>query len=136
MSAANQGCYESGGTSIGVNILLETEQHPNPYLSDYILMEHFFARKLLLVKYSSAIVVFPGGFGTIDELFEVLTLVQTRKLEMFPIVLMGLNYWQGLIDWVKDEMVSTGTIKATDVDLITATDDLDQAIQIIRNNIP
>lgn len=132
MEAANRGAFENNGLSIGVNILLETEQEPNPYLSDYILMEHFFARKLLLVKYSYGIVVFPGGFGTADELFEVLTLVQTRKLEMFPIVLVGLEYWGGLLSWVKSHMIPTGTINPKDFDLITPTDDLDEAVRIIK----
>lgn len=136
MEAASRGAHDHQGVAIGVNILLETEQHPNPYLTDCILMEHFFARKLLLLKYSHAIVIFPGGFGTIDELFEALTLVQTRKLRMFPIVMIGVAYWQGLIDWVKDQMVARGAIKEADFDLITLTDDLAAAMAIIQKHIP
>lgn len=134
MEAASRGAFENNGLSVGVNIRLEMEQHANPYLSDCILMEHFFARKLLLLKYSHAIVIFPGGFGTIDELFEALTLVQTRKLQQFPIVMIGSDYWGGLMAWVRNQLVSRGTIKASDVALITETDDLGEAMAIIAKH--
>lgn len=134
MEAASRGAHENDGISLGVNIHLEMEQQANPYLTDCILMEHFFARKLLLLKYSHAIVIFPGGFGTIDELFEALTLVQTRKLQQFPIVMIGTDYWGGLLDWVRHQMVAKGTIKASDVDLITPTDDLDEAMAMIARH--
>lgn len=134
MEAASRGAYENNGLSFGVNIRLEMEQHANPYLTDCILMEHFFARKLLLLKYSHAIVIFPGGFGTIDELFEALTLVQTRKLQKFPIVMIGSDYWGGLMDWVRDKLVGHGAIKASDVALISQTDDLNEAMTLIERH--
>lgn len=135
MEAANRGAFEAGGESLGVNILLEKEQNPNPYLSDYILLEHFFVRKLMLVKYSHAFVILPGGFGTIDELFETLTLIQTKKLSTFPIILVGTQYWHGLIDWINQEMIETGTIDIHDKSLFKLTDNFDEVSEAINSSM-
>ena len=114
MEAANRGAREAGGLSLGCNIELPREQKPNPYLDRFIEFEHFFIRKVMLVKYSSAFVVMPGGLGTLDEVFEVLTLIQTGKLERFPIVTMGGEFWEHLRDFVRQTLVGEGTIDATD----------------------
>lgn len=115
--------------SIGLNIELPFEQFPNPYCDTEINFHYFFCRKTNFVKYSSAFVILPGGFGTMDELFEALTLVQTHKIENFPIVLMGKRYWKGLIDWIGTTMVSHGTITPADLDLLFLTDDVDEAVR-------
>lgn len=115
--------------SIGLNVELPFEQMPNPYLDTEINFHYFFCRKTNFVKYASAFVILPGGFGTMDELFESLTLVQTRKIEFFPIVLMGKAYWKGLIDWIGTTMVSHGTITAADLDLLYLTDDPEDAVR-------
>jgi uncharacterized protein (TIGR00730 family) len=117
--------------SVGLNIELPFEQSANPYLDTEINFHYFFCRKTNFVKYASAFVILPGGFGTMDELFESLTLVQTHKIENFPIVLMGTRYWQGLLDWIRDVMVSCGTITPADLDLIYVTDDADDAVRYI-----
>ena len=117
--------------SIGLNIELPFEQFPNPYADTEINFHYFFCRKTNFVKYASAFVILPGGFGTMDELFESLTLVQTRKIENFPVVLMGTAYWKGLIDWIKDTMVGCGTITPADLDLIYLTDDPDDAVRYV-----
>jgi uncharacterized protein (TIGR00730 family) len=131
MEAANRGANEAGGLSIGCNIELPHEQSPNPYANLSIDFRYFFVRKTMFVKYSEAFVVFPGGFGTMDELFEALTLVQTGKVTRFPVVLMGTAYWQGLIDWLRHTMVADGKIGPTDLDLICLTDDVDEAVRHI-----
>ena len=110
MEAANRGAKEAGGHSIGCNIELPAEQHENPYLDRFITFRYFFVRKVMLVKYSVAFVVMPGGFGTLDELFEALTLVQTKKIEMFPVVLMGVAYWSRLLDFIRGTLVRNKTI--------------------------
>jgi hypothetical protein len=134
MEAANRGAYEAGGVSIGCNIQLPKEQVPNPYLDKFVEFEHFFVRKLMLVKYSSAFVVMPGGFGTLDEAFEVVTLVQTKKLESFPIVAMGGSFWNELREFVTDTMVAAGTISEADLDVMQLADDVETAIKIIRQS--
>ena len=128
MEAANRGCQEAGGLSIGVNIQLPREQQPNPYVDRYMIFEHFFVRKVMMVKYSCAFVVCPGGFGTFDEIFETLTLMQTNKIEDFPIVTLGTAYWQPMLEFFNAKMLSEGMISASDVDLIHITDDIDEAI--------
>ena len=123
MEAANRGAKDVGGRSIGCNITLPMEQAPNPWLDQFIDFRYFFVRKLMLAKYSLAFVALPGGLGTLDELFEIATLVQTRKVENFPIILAGSDYWQPLLDYMRNTMVSEGTISAEDVDRFLVTDD-------------
>lgn len=125
MEAGNRGAYTAGGRSVGLNIDLPFEQNPNPYQTDAVSFRYFFVRKVMLVKYSSAFVVFPGGFGTIDELFEALTLVQTKKIVPFPVYLVGRSYWQGLIDWLEGTLLEAGTIHAKDLELFKVVDDVD-----------
>ena len=134
MEAANRGAHEAGGVIIGCNIQLPKEQVPNPYLDKFVEFEHFFVRKVMLVKYSSAFVVMPGGFGTLDEAFEVVTLVQTKKLESFPIVAMGGSFWNELREFVTDTMLAAGTISEADLDVIQLADDVETAIRIIRQS--
>ncbi|MDQ7012477.1 MAG: TIGR00730 family Rossman fold protein [Planctomycetota bacterium] len=131
MEAANRGCKDAGGFSIGCNIKLPMEQNPNPYLDKFVEFNYFFVRKVMLVKYSNAFVVLPGGFGTMDELFEVGTLIQTGKVEKFPVVVMGKDYFGPLADFVRDTMVPEGTIDAEDLHLFTATDDPAEAVRRI-----
>jgi uncharacterized protein (TIGR00730 family) len=131
MEAANRGAKDVGGRSVGCGIELPHEQKPNPYLDRYVTMRYFFVRKTLLIKYSYAFVVMPGGAGTLDELFESLTLIQTGKIKNFPIVIMGKEYWSGLIDFI-NKMAKTGMISETDINLIYATDSVDDAIAHIR----
>lgn len=126
MQAGNQGAYEAGGRSLGVNIELPFEQHLNPYVHRSVTMKYFFTRKVILVKYSYAFIVMPGGAGTLDEMFETMTLIQTGKLKIFPIVLMGKDYWQPLMDFVY-RMADAGTISPDDPELIFFTDDIDDA---------
>jgi uncharacterized protein (TIGR00730 family) len=136
MEAANKGAKESGGTSVGLNIDLPFEQGYNPYIDiDKVFnFNYFFIRKVMFVKYAQAFVVLPGGFGTMDELFEVLTLVQTKKIAKIPIVLMGSDFWEGMIKWVKESMLEKyATISAKDLDLIPITDDPDDVVKIIND---
>lgn len=123
MEAANRGAREAGACSIGCNIALPLEQQPNAYLDRFVEFEHFFVRKLMLVKYSYAFVVLPGGFGTLDEVFELATLIQTGKIENFPCVVMGLDYWGPLREFITQRMVAAGTISPEDAGLILFTDD-------------
>ncbi len=131
MEAANKGATEAGGLSVGLGIELPFEQGLNDWCDIGIDFRYFFARKTMFVKYAQAFVVLPGGFGTMDELFEALTLVQTGKVTRFPVVLMGSAYWQGLIDWMRDRMGADGKINPTDLDLLCVTDDVDEAIRHI-----
>ena len=123
MEAGNKGAYEAGGRSIGLNVDLPFEQAPNPYQTDEVKFRYFFVRKVMLVKYSSAFVVFPGGFGTIDELFEALTLIQTKKILPFPVYLVGRSYWQGLLDWLQGTLLEHGTIREQDLKLFKVVDE-------------
>ena len=131
MEAANKGAKSRGGVSIGANIHLPREQRPNPYLDRYVEFEHFFVRKVMLVKYSCAFIVMPGGFGTLDEVFETITLMQTRKIESFPVVLMDSQFWGPLISFLKENLVAHGTISPSDLDLIYLTDDCNDAVKYI-----
>jgi uncharacterized protein (TIGR00730 family) len=132
MEAANKGACEAGGVSVGLGIELPFEQDLNSYVDLGINFRYFFARKTMFVKYSQAFVVLPGGFGTMDELFEALTLVQTGKVTRFPVVLLGSAYWSGLMAWVRDTMLPAGMVHESDLGLISVTDDVDEAVEIIR----
>lgn len=132
MEAANRGAKQAGGKSIGCNIVLPMEQQPNPYVDKFIEFRYFFVRKVMLVKYSVAFVVLPGGFGTLDELFEALTLVQTRKIAQFPVVLMGVEYWSPMIEFIRDTLIKRGTINPEDLDLLTVTDDMEVAARAVK----
>ena len=123
MEAANRGCQEGGGLSVGCNIELPHEQDINPYVDLGVEFRYFFARKVMFVKYADGFVILPGGFGTLDELFEALTLIQTGKVRHFPVVLVGTDYWTGLIDWIRDRLQAEGKISSHDLDLICVTDD-------------
>jgi uncharacterized protein (TIGR00730 family) len=131
MEAANRGCHEAGGLSIGCNIELPHEQSVNPYVDLGVEFRYFFARKTMFVKYADAFAIFPGGFGTLDELFESLTLIQTGKIKHFPVVLIGREYWSGLLDWLRKDAVVSGTIAIEDLDLLQITDDMDEACRLL-----
>ncbi len=131
MEAANRGASQAGGVSVGLGIELPFEQGLNEWVDIGINFRYFFARKTMFVKYAQAFCVLPGGFGTMDELFEALTLVQTRKVTRFPVVLLGTEYWSGLIDWLRGTMLAKGYINEGDLDLIVLTDDVDEAVRIV-----
>jgi hypothetical protein len=134
MEAGNKGAHIAGGTSVGLNIELPFEQHDNPYIdSDKSLdFDYFFVRKVMFVKYSQGFVVMPGGFGTLDELFEAITLIQTNKIERFPIILVGTEFWGGLIDWIKEVLLGKfNNISAKDLDLIYLVDTPEEVIHIL-----
>ncbi|GAC79671.1 hypothetical protein SAMN04488550_3206 [Gordonia malaquae] len=131
MEATNKGAFEAGAQSIGLNIELPFEQHINPYVTLAINFRYFFVRKTMFVKYSQAFVCLPGGIGTLDELFEALTLVQTRKVLRFPIVLVGRDFWGPLVDWMKNTLVADGKISPEDLDLITLVDTPEEAVQAV-----
>jgi uncharacterized protein (TIGR00730 family) len=134
MEAANKGAAEGGGASIGLNITLPEEQKPNPYQNKSIQFKYFFARKVMFVKYAMGYVCMPGGFGTLDELFEALTLMQTHKIYTFPLVLCGTEYWSGLIEWMKDAMCKRKTVSKRDLDFITLTDDPEEIVEIMNRH--
>jgi uncharacterized protein (TIGR00730 family) len=131
MEAGNKGARSAGVTSVGLNIELPFEQHLNPYVDISVKFHYFFARKTMLVKYASAVVILPGGFGTLDELFETMTLVQTGKIHNFPIVLVGRAYWSGLLEWFKEVMIPSGKISPADLDLIYLTDSPEEVRQYV-----
>ncbi|MEO5790241.1 MAG: TIGR00730 family Rossman fold protein [Gelidibacter sp.] len=136
MEAGNKGAHIAGGTSVGLNIDLPFEQHDNPYIdADKSLdFDYFFVRKVMFVKYSQGFVVMPGGFGTLDELFEAITLIQTNKIEEFPIILVGTEFWEGLLGWVRSTLLdSFGTISAKDLDLVHIVDTPDEVIEILNS---
>ncbi len=132
MEAANRGAFEAGGTSVGLNIQLPFEQVANKYIKLLLSFRHFFCRKVMFLKYTSAVIVLPGGFGTMDELFEALTLIQTQKSEYLPLVMMGKEYWKGLNDWLQGSMFGSGYISPDDFDIINLTDEPKEAIDIIN----
>jgi uncharacterized protein (TIGR00730 family) len=132
MEAANRGCHEAGGLSVGCNIELPHEQGMNPYVDLGVEFRYFFARKVMFVKYADGFVILPGGFGTLDELFEALTLIQTGKVRHFPVVLVGRAYWSGLLDWIRGTLLAQGAIADGDLALFQITDDPDEVICIIR----
>lgn len=131
MEAANRGAFEAGGVSVGCNIELPFEQKSNPYLTRSLKFKYFFVRKMMFVKYSLGFVIFPGGFGTLDELFEALTLIQTRKISNFPIVLYGTRYWQTLLDWTREFALAEGKISPADLDLFHVTDSPAKVVEIV-----
>ena len=135
MEGANRGCYGTPTPSVGLNIDLPFEQTPNPYQDIGLDFRYFFVRKYLFVKHAVGFVIFPGGFGTLDELFEALTLVQTLKVKPFPIVLVGRPFWQGLIEWMQDRMVAEGCLSAAELHLFELVDDANEAAQVILKHI-
>jgi uncharacterized protein (TIGR00730 family) len=132
MEAANKGASEAGGMSVGLGIELPFEQELNEWVDVGVLFRYFFVRKTMFVKYAQAFVILPGGFGTLDELFEALTLVQTRKVTRFPVILFGSAYWSGLVDWIRDTMVEAGTVAPGDLDLLYITDDIAEVVAAIQ----
>ena len=132
MEAANRGAKEAGGYSIGCNIKLVREQHPNPYLDKYITFRYFFVRKVMLVKYSYAFVALPGGFGTLDEIFETATLIQTGKIQDFPLVLIGKEFWRPLLDFFQQRLIREQTIDPVDIQRFLVTDSPEEAVLAIR----
>jgi hypothetical protein len=135
MEAANRGAKEAGGLSVGCNIKLPFEQKPNPYLDKFIEFEHFFIRKVMLVKYSSAFVIMPGGFGTLDEAFEVITLIQTGKLDTFPVVFMGGEFWSQLRDFAKDTLIELGAVDLEETTFLRGAKTVEDALDFIRRGI-
>lgn len=131
MEAANRGAFEAGGASIGCNIELPFEQKPNPYQTKSLSFNYFFVRKMMFIKYSNAFIIFPGGFGTLDELFEALTLIQTNKIRHFPVVLFDTQYWQGLLQWLSTAMIKAGNISVEDLHLLHITDSPRDAVDFI-----
>ncbi|MBI5442183.1 MAG: TIGR00730 family Rossman fold protein [Deltaproteobacteria bacterium] len=134
MEAANQGAFGGNGTSVGLNITLPREQQPNPFHDVSLTFRYFFVRKLMFVKYSIAFVICPGGFGTLDEFFEALTLVQTEKIRRFPIVLLGREYWSGLLAWIRQAMLGAGCIEEHDLSLFHVCDDPEEAANLIMSH--
>ncbi|MDD5495601.1 MAG: TIGR00730 family Rossman fold protein [Candidatus Omnitrophica bacterium] len=132
MEAANKGAKEGGGESIGLNILIPTMQKPNRYITRLLEFRYFFCRKVMFAKYSKAFVVFPGGFGTMDELFEAMTLVQTRRVEPFPVILVSRNYWNDLIRWIEGTLLKHGAIEKKDLAIISVADTPDEVVSIIK----
>jgi len=134
MEAANRGAFEAGGTSVGCNIELPHEQKSNDYLTLSLKFKYFFVRKMMFVKYSNAFIIFPGGFGTLDELFESLTLIQTRKIRNFPVVLYGSSYWSGMIDWIRSTVLTKANIAEEDLKLLHLTDSPAEIAEIISRS--
>jgi uncharacterized protein (TIGR00730 family) len=131
MEAANRGAKDADGESVGCNIELPFEQGMNEYVKTAVNFHYFFVRKTMFVKYAEAFIIFPGGYGTMDELFEALTLIQTGKVRNFPVVLFGVSYWKGLLDWIRDTMLAQGKIKVEDLDRLVVTDSPDEAVRVI-----
>jgi uncharacterized protein (TIGR00730 family) len=135
MEAANRGAREAGGLSIGCNIALPREQKPNAYLDRFIQLDHFFVRKVMLVKYSNAFVVMPGGFGTLDEAFEIATLMQTNKIEHFPLIAVGSEFWDELIGFARDTMIREGTLSPEDARFVHLADTAADVVRLVRENV-
>ena len=134
MEAANRGAFEAGGLSVGCNIELPFEQGANPYLTRSVTFRYFFVRKMMFVKYSLGFIIFPGGFGTLDELFEALTLIQTRKIRDFPVILFGSDYWKGLMDWIGETALREGKVSSQDLKLLHLTDSPEEVVQIVNES--
>ncbi len=135
MEAGNKGAAAAGGQSVGMNIRLPYEQKPNIYANINIDYKYFFIRKVMFVKYAVAYVILPGGFGTMDELFEALTLIQTKRIKAFPVILMGSEYWKGLVDWLRETMLRDNKISACDIDLFQVIDDPEEAVKYIKKYV-
>ena len=133
MEAASKGAFEAGGRSVGLNIELPMEQYPNPYQNESLSFRYFFVRKVCFLKYSSAVIVFPGGFGTLDELSEVLTMVQTGKINMIPIIFVGKEFWGGLVEWFKKSLADEGMISPGDMDLFKVVDTAEEAVAYLQD---
>ena len=132
MAAANKGAAEAGGTSVGLNISLPFEQKPNPYANVSLEFDYFFIRKVMFVKYAFAYIILPGGFGTLDELFEAVTLIQTQRIKALPVILVGSDYWSGLIDWIKSRLLKEKRLSAEDVDILQVLDDPEKIVQTVK----
>ena len=132
MEAANKGAAEAGGASVGLNIVLPFEQQPNPYANIKVDFKYFFIRKVMFVKYATAYIIMPGGYGTLDELFETVTLVQTHRIKPLPIILVGTDYWSGLIEWIKARMLDGGRISPEDIDILQIVDEPEDVIKIVK----
>ena len=135
MEAANKGAAEAGGISVGLNISLPHEQHPNPYANFELNFKYFFVRKVMFMKYSMGFICMPGGFGSLDELFEALTLIQTKRIKPFPIVLVGSEFWTGLVEWMKDQLLTKGNISDEDIFLFKVMDDVDEVVNYIKKTV-
>ena len=133
MEAANRGAKEAGGESIGLNIEIPLQQKPNPHITKALYFRYFFVRKVMFAKYAKAVMVFPGGYGTLDEFAEFITLIQTEKIAPFPIVVFGKSYWKGLIDWFEKSMLKSGLITKNNMDIFKMTDSIDEAMKIIED---
>jgi len=133
MEAANKGTKAAGGVSIGLNIDVPIIQEPNKFITKLIDFRYFFCRKVMFVKYAKAFIIFPGGFGTMDEFFESITLIQTSRIEKFPVILMGSEYWKGLIDWMKQDMLREDRVEKNDLDLFSVVDKPEEALKIIKD---
>jgi len=135
MEAANKGAAEAGGKSVGLHIHLPNEQKPNKYANVRLDFKYFFIRKLMFVKYAVAYIIMPGGFGTLDELFEALTLIQTKRIKSFPVLLIDSRYWQGLIDWIKGTLIKEKAISESDLDIMTVVNTAEEAVRIIQRRV-
>ena len=132
MEAANKGAAEAGGVSVGLNINLPFEQNPNPYANIQLLFHYFFIRKVMFVKYAMAYIIMPGGFGTLDELFEAVTLIQTHRIRPLPVILVGSDYWGGLIDWIKARLLEDALISPEDIDILQVIDDPEDVVKAVK----
>jgi uncharacterized protein (TIGR00730 family) len=135
MEAANKGAAEAGGISVGLNIILPHEQAPNPFANITIDFKYFFIRKVMFVKYAAAYIILPGGFGTLDELFEAVTLVQTHRIQPFPLILVGSDYWAGLIDWIKEKLLAEKRISQQDIEILQVMDDPEEIVRTVKKVI-
>lgn len=132
MEAANKGAAEAGGVSVGLNIKLPYEQKPNPYANIQIEFDYFFIRKVMFVKYAMAYIIMPGGFGTLDEMFEAVTLIQTHRIHPFPVILMGSDYWAGLVDWIRDRLLAHKRISPGDIDILQVIDEPEEVVKAVK----
>jgi uncharacterized protein (TIGR00730 family) len=135
MEAANKGAAEAGGKSVGLHIQLPSEQQPNPYANVRLEYKYFFIRKVMFVKYAVAYVIFPGGFGTLDELFEALTLIQTKRIRTFPVILVDTKFWSGLLDWMTKTLITKKTISPADMEIFSIVDEPEEAVAIIKRRV-
>jgi len=135
MEAANKGAAEAGGTSVGLNIILPFEQEPNPYANIRLDFKYFFIRKVMFVKYATAYIIMPGGFGTLDELFEAVTLIQTKRIKSFPLILVGSSYWTGLIDWISNRLLEEKRISPEDIEILQVVDDPEEVVKAVNRRV-